>query len=72
MEKYQMRDEIERLQLEADAKLTGLTGDNIIERLDERNRLMLRISNMKKWLSPASTADQQMSYGVTYHGKTAL
>ena len=67
-----MKDEIERLQKEADAMLTGLTGDNIIARLDARNRLMLRISNMKKWLSPASTADRQMSYGITYHGKTAL
>ncbi len=72
MEKYQMPAEIERLQKEADALLTGLTGDNIIQRLEARNRLILRISNMKKWLKPASTADQQMSYGVTYHGKTAL
>ncbi len=67
-----MKAEIERLQKEADAMLTGLTGDNIIGRLDARNRLMLRIINMKKWLSPASTADRQMSYGVIYTGKTPL
>lgn len=64
--------EIERLQKQADAMLTGLTGDNIIERLDERNRLMLRITNLKKWIAPPSAADHQVSYGVTYIGKTAL
>ncbi|MDY0102799.1 MAG: hypothetical protein RBS07_07645 [Lentimicrobium sp.] len=72
MEKYQMKAEIERLQALADKLLNEVTADNIIESTRQRHHLLIKIDNMKKWLSPASTADRQMSYGVTYIGKTAL
>lgn len=72
MEKYQMPAEIERLQKKADALLDAMTSESLEETMHEHNRLLLRISNMKKWIKPPSTADYQMSWGVTYIGKTVL
>lgn len=72
MEKYQMPAEIERLQKKADALLEGMTSENLEKRLNDHNLIMHRIGNMKKWLASTSNADYQMSWGVTYHGKTVL
>ncbi len=38
----------------------------MIDRLNARNLIMLRIENMKKWLSPPSSADYKVDYKVVH------
>lgn len=64
--------EIDQLQSKADAQLEGITADNVSERIRLRNGIMVKIANLKKRMARPTEAEAQMSYGVTYVGKTPL
>lgn len=56
--------EVQRLQKEADAILENLNADNMMDQLNKRNLMILKINNLKKWMQPPSTADVQVDYRV--------
>lgn len=72
MERNNLQAEIDQMQKEADLLLSGLTAYNMIDRIRERNLMLVKINNLKKRMAPLSTAERQMTYGVSYHGKTPL
>lgn len=55
---------LERLTKEAERLLTGLTADNMTERIRERNAVMIQINNLKKRLSEKPTTCEEMEYRI--------
>ncbi len=55
---------INKLQLKADALLDGMTPDNIIKRMGERNALLIKIEAMRERLRH-SQVQLPMDYGLT-------
>lgn len=55
---------LEKLSKRADELLTGLTAENMTERVRERNAVMIQIENLKKRLNEKPTTCEEMEYKV--------
>lgn len=55
---------LEKLSKRADELLTGLTAENMTERIRERNAGMIQINNLKKRLSEKPTTCEEMEYRI--------
>jgi hypothetical protein len=56
---------LEKLSKRADELLTGLTADNILDRIRERNAVMIQVNNLKTKLSEKPTTCDEMNYKIT-------
>lgn len=56
---------LEKLSKKADELLTGLTADNMEERIRERNVVAIQISNLKKRLSDKPSTSDEMEYHIS-------
>jgi len=56
---------LEKLSKRADELLTGLTAENMENRLSERNAVAIQISNLKKKLSEKQDTNEVMQYHIS-------
>lgn len=56
---------LEELSKRADELLTGLTAENMLGRIRERNAVMIQVNNLKTKLIEKPTTCEEMEYHIT-------
>jgi hypothetical protein len=62
---YPALQRLEKLSKRADELLTGITADNLLDRIRERNAVMIQVNNLKKRLSEKATTCEEMEYHIS-------
>lgn len=65
--RHEAKQRLERYEKELDGIYTGMTSENVVDRVRRRNELMILINNLRTWLGMKEKPSGQdaMNYNVT-------